>query len=315
MMFRILSRFTQPFVLKIFIIFIVLSTLLIIDKSSSLARDEATEEPQQQIQDFSIAGFGEKGKKSWDISGESADMSQDAIYLNNIVGNFYGEKDNVRLTADKGNFDKTEGKLHLEQNVVITTSSGAKLTTDSLDWDKKSKVVATLDKVNIERENMITTAQGATGEPNLNKISLEKDVQVEIKPQEKEGKPGEGVKNKIIITCDGPLQIDYQKNIGTFNNNVKVETQDVVIYSDTMEVYFIKAGQSDKVEPSEKTTMMGASIDKIIARGNVKIARGDNISYSEEATYSAQDKKITLSGSPKLIIYSTEDFKNAPLGN
>ena len=28
----------------------------------------------QQISDFSLAGYGEKGKKTWDLSGKSADI-------------------------------------------------------------------------------------------------------------------------------------------------------------------------------------------------------------------------------------------------
>jgi lipopolysaccharide assembly outer membrane protein LptD (OstA) len=59
---------------------------------------------------------------------------------------------------------------------------------------------------------------------------------------------------------------------------------------------------------------MGSKIEKIVARGNVKITRGENVSYSDEATYTALDKKITLSGSPKLIIYSTEEM-SASFGN
>ena len=60
---------------------------------------------------------------------------------------------------------------------------------------------------------------------------------------------------------------------------------------------------------------MGSRIEKIVARGNVKITRGENISYSDEAVYTAQDKKITLSGKPRLIIYSAEELSNASIGN
>ena len=57
------------------------------------------------------------------------------------------------------------------------------------------------------------------------------------------------------------------------------------------------------------------SINKIIASGNVKIVRGENISYSQEAIYTALDKKVVLSGHPKLVFYSTEEFKNASFRN
>ncbi len=271
------------------------------------------EEPKQQIDDFSISGFGEKGKKSWDLAGKSADMSTDIIKLNNITGNLYGEKEDVRLTADKGNFNKAQGLVHLEENVVITTSQGAKLTTNSLDWDRKRQIVMTTDMVNIEKENMVTTACGAQGFPNLSQISLGKDVQVEIKPAQEKGgqKP---VKDKIIITCDGPLQVDYAKNIATFNNNVKVDTKDIVMYSDVMNVYFLPSGGGSAAEGLGDTALMGMQIEKILSHGNVRITKGENTSYSDEAIYTARDKQVTLLGSPKLVVYTTEGL-SAPAGN
>ena len=305
-------------ILKIFIsIFILISVIT----PKVFAKDKTPQlESDQQINDFSLAGYGEKGKKTWEIAGKSADIFDNLIKLKDVTGNLYGEQEQIKLTADQGDFDKTEGKVHLEQNVVITTSSGAKLTTDSLDWDRKKQIVATEDAVNITRENMVTTAKGALGEPNLNKVVLQKEVKVDINPTdpatEDQGKTMT-VKDKIVITCDGPLEIDYTKNIATFKNNVKVETKDNVMYSDIMDVYFLTSDKDNK-ESSEKTKdaplMTGTKIDKIVARGNVKIVRGENVSYSEEAVYTALDKKIVLSGRPRLIIYSTEGL-NASSGN
>jgi len=97
----------------------------------------AQQESDQQISDFSLAGYGEKGTKSWDLSGKSADIFDNTVKLKDVVGNLYGKEEDVNLTAARGDFDKQDGRVHLEQDVVITTSSGARLTTDSLDWDRK----------------------------------------------------------------------------------------------------------------------------------------------------------------------------------
>jgi LPS export ABC transporter protein LptC len=266
-------------------------------------------ESEQQISDFSLAGYGEKGRKSWDLAGKTADIFSDVVRLKDIVGNFYGENDNIRLVADKGNFNKADGKVHLEQNVVVTTSSGAKMSTDVLDWDRKKNTVMTDELVNIEKANMVGVAQGAQGEPNLNKVTLLKDVQVKFNPETKDPEDA-GLKNKIVITCDGPLEVDYAKNIAVFRNNVKVTNQDAEIYSDQMDVYF-RAG---KVEGAagQGVDLMATKVEKIVARGNVKIVRGENISYSEEAVYTSSDRKITLSGKPKLVIYSTEGLHASP---
>jgi LPS export ABC transporter protein LptC len=278
------------------------------------AQEDIKQDAEQQINDFSLAGYGDKGKKTWDITAKSADIFNDIVKLKDIIGNLYGEKEDIKLTADKGDFNKTQGNVHLEENVMITTSSGGKLTTYSLDWDRKNQVISTKDLVNIEKDNLFSTAFGATGQPDLNRVTLEKTVTVKVNPSSKaEEKQEDSQKNKIIITCDGPLEIDYEKNIAMFNNNVKVDSKDAEIYSDKMDVYFITSAKDASLSGGTPG-MMGGSIEKIISRGNVKIVRGENISYSDEAIYIASDKKITLLGKPKLVIYSTEGL-NASSGN
>jgi LPS export ABC transporter protein LptC len=269
-------------------------------------------ESDQQITDFSLSGYGEKGKKSWDICGKTADIFTEVVRLKDITGNMYGKDEDVKLTADEGAFNKDNGSVHLEQNVVVTTTSGTRLTTDSLDWDRKMQLLTTPDNVNIQRQDMVVDAVGAKGQTNLKKVALEKNVRVDIKPEN----PKAGDKDKIVITCDGPLEIDYAKNIATFNNNVRVEREDSIIYSDTMDVYFLPGSRgTNPKEPEKSPGIMGSKIDRIVARGNVKIVRGQNVSYSEEAVYTASDSKITLNGSPKLVIYSTGEKGSEPFGN
>lgn len=265
-----------------------------------LAQDEA----EQTVADFSLSGFAEKGKKSWELSGKSADISAEEVRLKDIVGKLYGEED-ITLTAERGKFDKEKGNVQLEDNVVITTSQGARLITDSLDWDRINHTVSTQDEVNIQRENLVADAIGAKGNPDLKKVNLEKQVRVQIDPQEKES-AGSANKEKIVITCDGPLEVDYEKNIAIFYNNVKVDQKDTQIYSDRMNVYF-KIGQDYDLnsQAGKEAPGMGRQIRKIIAKGNVKIVRGDNISYSDEAEYDAKANKIILTGTPQLVIYST----------
>jgi LPS export ABC transporter protein LptC len=293
--------------------------------SCSFAQEQKAQESDQQISDFSLSGYGDQGAKSWELNGKSADIFTDVVKLQDITGNMYGKEENIKLTSDSGDFNKSEGKIHLQDNVVITTTSGAKLTTDSLDWDRKNQFVSTKDKVNIDRENMQTTATGANGQPNLNKVNLEKDVVVQIKPEKEQ--PEALGKDKVMISCDGPLEIDYEKNVAVFQNNVKVDRDGSQIYCDKMNVYFLRSVKkevlpettplADSPETPDKSLsgMGNTQIERLVCRGNVKIVRGENVSYSDEAVYTGSDKKIVLSGRPRLILYSSEDLSNASLGN
>ncbi|MBU1998026.1 MAG: LPS export ABC transporter periplasmic protein LptC [Candidatus Omnitrophota bacterium] len=267
------------------------------------------ESERQEIIDFSLSGFGDKGKKSWDVAGTSADISDGLIKLSNVTSNFYSENDTVKLTADTGNFNKTGGTLHVENNVVVTISSGGKMTTDSLDWDKTNQTMSTLDKVNITKDNLVAVGQGASGKPNLNQLNLTKNVKVDINPLVESKKPSGSGSDKITIVCDGPMEMDYLKKSAVFNKNVRVDTRDAVIFSDIMEVYFASSDEKDKKEVNPVgSVFMGSQIERIRAWGSVRIVRGENISYSDEAIYVAAENKIILTGRPRLIISSTEDL-------
>lgn len=320
-------------------LFLILVLMFAAVSCLSAAEVQPAEESDQQINDFNLVGYGEKGKKAWDLSGKTANIFTEVVKLKEVVGNLYGKEEDVNLLADKGDFNKADGKVHLQDNVVITTTSGTKLTTDSLDYDRKNQHMSTEDIVNIERENLTTVARGAEGQTNLKKVALKQDVRMDLVPStEKEISDAQKEKEKIVITCDGPLKIDYEKNIAEFNKNVKVDREGSQIYSDIMFVYFLPGkkkeekqgeqaeakgdggeGAAQAEETKEKKTgdsfFAGSSIDKIISRGNVKIVRGENTSYSDEAIYSSVEKKIILSGRPKLIMYSTKEMgDNAPFG-
>ncbi|MDP1890077.1 MAG: LPS export ABC transporter periplasmic protein LptC [Gemmatimonadaceae bacterium] len=287
-------------------------SFLVLQFFSVFSLAEQAKESDQQIGDFSLSGFGDKGKKAWDLSGKRADIFNEVVKLKEVVGNHYADKESIKLTADSGDFNKSSGVVHLEDNVVITTSGGAKLTTDSLDWDRKQQIVSTLDKVNLQRLDMNLSGVGAVGATALKQVEIGKDVRLEIEPKDKQ----KDKKEKIVITCDGPLEVDYEKNIAVFNNNVKVEKTDLTIYSDKMQVYFTSKQGDPKND--QESALMSNSINKIVSQGNVRIVRGENTSYSQEAVYTDADKKIILTGRPQIVIYQTEnigDSVNAAFGN
>ncbi len=263
---------------------------------------------EQQLQGFSLSGFDQKGKKTWTVKGNFADIFSDVVYLKDITANMYGDKDNLCLVADKGKYDKTKSIIYLQDNVVATTDSGARLKTDSLELQQDRQLVKTDDRVAIDRENTLTTAKGLRAKPDLKRVRLVRDVKVDISEVKapakgKEAKSDSGVPQLTTITCDGSLEIDYSKQIAIFNRRVCAINKDAKINSNRMKVYF---------------DFENKKIINIIAEGNVKIVREGNISYSKKAVYSTQEQTLTLTGRPKIIIFSKENLKgltNASAGN
>lgn len=251
--------------------------------------EEKEEEPQQQANSFTLTEYKEDGNKKWEIIGKSANILEKLVHMTDIVAIAYGEDNTTTLSAKEGTYNRESQDIHLEKDVVATTSDGARLTTDSLDWDEKERIVTTDDKIRVNRENIETTGKGGLARPDLKYVQLKEDVEVKIDTQSSV--------NPTIITCDGPLEVDYEKNLAIFHNNVIVTDEKGKIFADKMDVY---------VDPKAN------KVDRVFATGNVRIVRGENTTYSEQAEYIAKEGRVILTGSPKLVLFPEQKKDASP---
>lgn len=90
-----------------------------------------------------------------------------------------------------------------------------------------------------------------------------------------------------MISCDGPLELNYKKNQATFHNNVRVKDVQGDILADRIDVYFNKDTRRIRL---------------VIARGNVRIINGENVTYSEKAIYLVEEGRVVLPKRPRLVI-------------
>lgn len=256
-------------------------------KHNDLIQSAQDEEVTEQMRFFSISGFSETGEKNWYVEGQTANIYDDIIKLDKIKGTVQSEGISVDITADNGIFYRNNSSVQLSSNVVAVTDEGTKLTTETLYWDAKKEHVHTDDYVVITRNDLMIEGIGADAEPNLKKAQIIKDVKVNV------------VTPPSVITCDGPLEVDYCNNVAYFNKNVNFLDDGVSIDSDNAVAYF---------EPSNR------SFTKVISEGNVKIVRGKNSTFAENLTYLPNEGRTILTGSPKVIINSTEGVLEAGTG-
>lgn len=256
------------------------------DATPSEIQAEVGEELEQKVLTFSLAGYGAGGKKEWEVGGDSADVTAfDQVRLKDVVIKVYGEKDSVTITADEGSYNKVTNDARLEKNVVVSPQDGGRLEADYLDWASVDKTITTDSFAQVEKDNLIATGKGILGNPELKTVQMNEEITVEVKPNVG------STTAPTIITCDGPLEVDYENHIAHFNKNVVVTDSRGKILADKMEVTI------------DKTTR---NISKVICSGNVRISREKSRSFSEEATYLAEEGRVILTGSPKLIIYPGE---------
>lgn len=241
----------------------------------------AQEEADQRLNTFELSEYRQDGKKKWHILGESANILDKFVYLRNVALTAYGDENTATLSAAEGTYNRESQDMQLEKDVLVTTADGARLTTDSLDWHSNEKTITTEDNVLISRNNIQTSGRGGSFKSDLKFAQVINDVEVEINDH-----------NPTVITCDGPLEVDYEKNLAKFYNNVIITDERGKIFADSMDVI---------LNPKTNT------VERVLAVGNVKIIRGDDTTYSDKAEYIAAEGRVILTGKPKLVIYPKDE--------
>lgn len=234
----------------------------------------------QEIRSFSLAQYEDGGEKKWELNGKSAEVEGAKVKINTVSAIAFGEDMALKLKAKEGSFNREGQMVHLEDNVVVKATDGTMLTTDSLEWDARTRNVFTEEHVNIKKTDFQLDGKGAECDLENRSAEIKSDVTAFMRSPD----PGLSV---TTITCDGPLDINYRKSHATFHNNVKVEGGEGNIFSDRIDLYF-----------SQDTRRIRC----VVARGNVRIVNGESVTYSEKAVYLVDQGRMVLPKRPKLVI-------------
>ena len=266
--------------------------------------DEISQGLEQKILSFELANYTDNGIKKWNLKGDSADILKEVVNLSNIDMETYDDP-KVTLTALMGTYDKKNKEISLFKEVEVLTSDGAMLTTDYLKWNGNTDTITTDEPVRMIKNDIVVDGVGALAMPQMKKIIIDKDISVELTTGVIDGIETTSYEDeftqspkaraaKVMITCHGPLVIDYEKNIAIFEDNVLVDDKRGKIYSDRMEAF---------LDPNTK------NIVKVVAVGSVKVVRGRDSTYSEKAIYTTKDRKIVLIGSPRIYISAPDEIQ------
>lgn len=247
------------------------------------ARTDEKEETMHKVYSFSFSKYTPTGEKEIDIEGDSANILAKTVQLMNVVAKAYAEETPVTITSDEGQYDKEANIVHLQKNVVATTEDGARLLTEELNIHPSEKKVETPVEAEVKKDNINIDGTGAAGDSLLKKVKFKKNVTVVIKDSE------EGGANPTIITCDGPLDIDYERNIAHFQKNVVARDGRGTLKADLMDVYYSRVSRK---------------VSKMIATGHVVIENPDgNQTYSDSVIYLADEGRIILGGDTETLYY------------
>ncbi len=241
----------------------------------SVVKDDAGE-TSQRVYSFSFSKYTEKGLKELEIEGDSADIFSQNVALINVIAKAYADQSPVTITADQGTIDRSTNQVALRKNVVATTENGTRLMSDELNLQPGDKKMHTPAETRVKRDNISINGTGADSDAQLKKVSFKKNVTVVVQD------PNSDTKTPTVITSDGPLDIDYERNIAHFTKNVLAQDERGTLSADYVDVFY------------DRTTR---KIAKMVARGNVVItSREGNKTYSDNAIYLATEGRIILGG-------------------
>ncbi len=230
------------------------------------------------ISTFKLEGHTDAGRKKWEVEGETADLMTDTVVLSPVRAKAYGQVE-VRLSAQKGEFNKSSQNVHLFGDVVVTTDDGAEMTTQSLNWVQARSEGSTEDWVRVTQPGMVALGLGGTGYPKLKRVWLERKVTVTLVDP----------KGKTVITCDGPMEVDYGRRKARFWRRVKVGDSKGTIQSDRLDVAF---------DPSSN------QMEKAVFWGHVDIQQGDQTARANRVNYWQPLGRIQLAGHPRMVVFT-----------
>jgi len=282
------------------VVFVLCSIVCRADETTESNQTTASAPSSQQLQGFNLNGYNNNGEKAWDVNGTKADISDTNIQITNVDANFYG-KQQANLTADHGTIDKTNGNVHLQDNVVITsTDRDTQMFTNVLDWNRNKDLVSTQDPVKIVDPQGVITGQGMSAHPNLKKAQINKNVNAKVHTQP-QGEPDDQI---ITVTSDGPMQMNQVTMYAVFNIHViAIEASTGrELHCDKMEIWFDQATKK---------------IKKAICTGHAKAVQGADVSFADKMIYDGKTQLLTMIGRPKIIFVTGSTKGNGmlqPLG-
>ncbi|MBM4300391.1 MAG: hypothetical protein FJ121_02510 [Deltaproteobacteria bacterium] len=105
------------------------------------------------------------------------------------------------------------------------------------------------------------------------------------------------------------LEADQKEGIIMFSGEVKAIYGDATLYADQLRVYFKAKPEppkgaakppQEKAEPSPLGDLGAEKIDRIVAKGNVRMVQEDRVATGNEAIYYKDRDEVVLTGNPQV---------------
>lgn len=129
-------------------------------------------------------------QKYWEIYGENGnyDSKNGVAMLDNVIGNFYDEKNEVSLSfeSSKGSYNENKGQIILYEDTFIVMKDLTTLKANRLEWSGRDLPIKAKGNVRVSRNNeFIATAEELEISPDYDKFKLKGQVASKIYEEKK----------------------------------------------------------------------------------------------------------------------------------
>jgi LPS export ABC transporter protein LptC len=148
--------------------------------------------PDQEVGDFMVTET-DAGRPEWTMHARSAAMynARNVLVARGVRIDFFDEKGELSstLTAREGEMQQVRRDMVARGNVVLQTTEGTRMSTESLRFLNESQRILSDEFVRVERRGDVLTGYGFESDPALKHFEFKRRVQAVVRSRS-EGEAG-----------------------------------------------------------------------------------------------------------------------------
>jgi lipopolysaccharide transport protein LptA/LPS export ABC transporter protein LptC len=216
-----------------------------------------------------------KGTVDWELRAKLARkfIDKPVVELEEIEGSYSPKPDTVVLFRGAKGELNTEAEVGKLDDVEIVYKDEYTVRSKSMDFDFKNSRVWTRSAVDLKGKRLSLLGLGMVADTREQVIRIEKDVHGSVKTETRQ----------FNFSSDR-FTYKVKEDLYIFDGNVAVKGDDMNMLCDTVSI-----------------TSTGDTVDKIDARGKVRLTSKGTLAKSGRAVYYFKDDRVTLEDSPTII--------------
>ena len=138
-------------------------------------KQDAPDKPRVMSYDGNVLSEQKNGHMLWDLTAEHIEVDIDTqnARLTNLTGHFYQEDGrSAEVKAQEGTYDASSHDIEVKGTVAVSTSDGAKLTSDTLKWTASDGILAAIGDAKASKDDVEATGERIESADGFNKIKV-----------------------------------------------------------------------------------------------------------------------------------------------